>query len=105
MRRRSTLSRHEIPEQDDPLEPADDVTAQDLLLTVERSSTVYAALESLSPEQRQLLSLAFFRGYSHSEIAGFTGVPIGTVKTQIRRSLLALKGLIGESPEPQVQAS
>ena len=61
---------------------------QDLLLAVERSSAIHDALSKLEPHQRQLLALAYFRGYSHSELAQFTGMPLGTVKTQLRRTLI-----------------
>ena len=67
---------------------------QDLLIAVEQHSAVHAALEKLEPNQRQLLALAYFRGYSHRELADFTGMPLGTVKTQLRRTLAKLKELV-----------
>ena len=67
---------------------------QDLLIAVEQQSAVHAALEKLEPNQRQLLALAYFRGYSHRELADFTGMPLGTVKTQLRRTLAKLKELV-----------
>lgn len=67
---------------------------QDLLLAVERSSAIHDALSKLESHQRQLLALAYFRGYSHSELAQFTGMPLGTVKTQLRRTLMKLKELM-----------
>ncbi len=70
---------------------------QDLLIAVEQKSVVHAALEKLEPNQRQLLALAYFRGYSHSELAQFTGMPLGTVKTQLRRTLSKLKELVSAS--------
>jgi len=77
----------------------------DLLDSVERNSKLYNALNKLDDNQRQLLSLAYFRGYSHSELASFTDTPIGTVKTHIRRGIEKLKsimfadGLTGGSDE------
>ncbi len=70
---------------------------QDLLIAVEQKSAVHAALEKLEPNQCQLLALAYFRGYSHSELAQFTGMPLGTVKTQLRRTLNKLKELVSAS--------
>ena len=52
----------------------------------------------LGAPSRQLVSLAFFRGLSHEEIAQQTQLPLGTVKSQIRRALLSLRKALGESP-------
>jgi RNA polymerase sigma factor (sigma-70 family) len=49
-----------------------------------------AALADLSDVQREVLSLAYFGGYSQSEISRLTGIPLGTVKT---RTLAALRQL------------
>ncbi|MEA3278748.1 MAG: sigma-70 family RNA polymerase sigma factor [Pseudomonadota bacterium] len=72
-------------------ETGGDQQAQDLLLSVERGSRVHAALAHLRGQQRQLLALAYFRGLTHSELAQVTGLPLGTVKTQIRRTLTELR--------------
>lgn len=64
---------------------------QDLLLATEQHSAVHSALLKLDPEQRQLLSLAFFCDYSHQQLSELTGLPLGTVKSKIRRSLQILK--------------
>jgi len=55
---------------------------------------VHASLAQLPQVQRQLLGLAFFRGLSHQEIADSTEMPLGTVKSHIRRGLMALKQLL-----------
>lgn len=52
---------------------------------------VREALAQLPQDQRRLLEMAFFEGLTHSEIAGKTGEPLGTVKTRIRSGLLALR--------------
>jgi RNA polymerase sigma-70 factor (ECF subfamily) len=48
-------------------------------------------LQRLKPEHRVLLDLAYFRGYTHEEIADIENIPLGTVKTRIRSALLQLR--------------
>jgi RNA polymerase sigma-70 factor (ECF subfamily) len=52
---------------------------------------VHAALALLAPAQRQMVALAFFRGMTHEEIAAHAALPLGTVKSQIRRALDVLR--------------
>ncbi|MGB6875650.1 MAG: sigma-70 family RNA polymerase sigma factor [Candidatus Acidiferrales bacterium] len=52
---------------------------------------VKTALSSLPNGQREAIELAYFEGMSHSEIAGRTGAPLGTVKTWIRTAVDTLK--------------
>ena len=52
---------------------------------------VRGVLAQLPQEQRKALEMAFFEGMTHTEIAGKTGQPLGTVKTRIRSGLLALR--------------
>ena len=52
---------------------------------------VRGVLAQLPAEQRKALELAYFEGMTHSEIAGKTGEPLGTIKTRIRTGLLALR--------------
>ena len=57
----------------------------------ELAAACAAALHRLPESQAHALQLAFFRGWTHEEIAHATGEPLGTVKTRIRRGLLALR--------------
>jgi RNA polymerase sigma-70 factor (ECF subfamily) len=61
----------------------------------ESERSLNAALERLDPLPRQLLALAFYRGLSHDEIAQQTRLPLGSVKSHIRRALIALRGQLG----------
>ena len=69
----------------------EDTRPDDLLLLAQQSSRVRSALEKLSPERRQLVALAFFAGMSHSEMAEATHIPLGTVKSHMRRALRELR--------------
>lgn len=55
-----------------------------------------AALEELPPEQRKVIQLSIVDGLSHSEIAVRSGLPLGTVKTLIRRGLIRVRQALGE---------
>lgn len=68
---------------------------QDLLEATRAGTALHAAMRQLTPLQRQLLSLAFFQGLSHSEIVEHSGIPLGSVKTHIRRALGALRDILG----------
>jgi len=61
------------------------IVAQD-----DRRREVHAALETLPPEQKQVLDMAYFAGMTQAQIAEELGIPIGTVKT---RTLAAMKKL------------
>lgn len=66
-------------------------TPEALLEAAQQNSALRAALEQLNALQRQMLALAFFRGLTHEEIASQLALPLGTVKSHIRRALIALK--------------
>lgn len=51
-------------------------------------------LRQLSGNEREILSLSLYEGYSHSEIAKRLNMPLGTVKTRIRRSLIRLRAAL-----------
>jgi RNA polymerase sigma-70 factor (ECF subfamily) len=70
---------------------AQEVTADELLGFMQNESRMHAALERLSSERRELIALAFLRDLSHAEIAEHTGLPLGTVKSHLRRALLQLR--------------
>jgi RNA polymerase sigma-70 factor (ECF subfamily) len=53
------------------------------------------AIGTLEIEDQELLKLSIYQGYSHSEIAKLLNIPLGTVKTRIRRNLIKLKELFG----------
>lgn len=90
LRRRDQAQLHPDPLSLQTEVATDDVTPLELALLLERKSRAQDALASLPETQQQLLSLAFFKGLTHQEIAEHTGMPLGTVKTIIRTALLKL---------------
>lgn len=71
---------------------------EDLLAAAETGTQLHSALLGLEPLPRQLVALAFFRGLSHEEIADHTGLPLGTVKSHIRRALGRLRESLMPGP-------
>ena len=55
------------------------------------SEKVRSVLKDMPAPQRSALEMAYFEGYSHSEIAQKTGEPLGTIKTRIRAGLMLLR--------------
>jgi RNA polymerase sigma-70 factor (ECF subfamily) len=62
-----------------------------VLQLFKQDSAVFRTLAKLSPLRRRLIALAFFRGLTHEEIAKETELPVGTVKSHIRRALAAMR--------------
>jgi RNA polymerase sigma factor (sigma-70 family) len=69
----------------------DAITQEELLSLFHNGSRVQRALATLSPQRLKLVGLAFFEGLSAPEMAERTGMPIGTVKSHIRRALVELR--------------
>lgn len=75
-------------------EPEHDVTAEAAHASLE-ARRVRAALTQLTDVQREALELAYFGGYSHTEVAALLDLPVGTAKTRIRDGLIRLRDTIG----------
>lgn len=99
--RREARFQHEGLDHDAAPEVASDALGVDELLDLARHrSDLYQALMLLGSQPRQLVSLAFFRGLSHEEIALQTQLPLGTVKSQIRRALQSLRHILDDGAAP-----
>jgi RNA polymerase sigma-70 factor (ECF subfamily) len=76
--------------------PADEAT-EDEAIRRETSSELRGALRSLPDEQSRVIELAYFGGFSHSEIAEMLSMPLGTVKGRMRLGLEKIRVQIAES--------
>lgn len=76
------------------LKPVPESLASEQHTAIERcaeASLAASALATLNPRQRRVLSLAIGQGMTHAEIAAATDLPLGTVKSLVRRALVAVR--------------
>ena len=84
------------------LEPIDDCFDDDALQTksiLDQSTDVKIiseAINQFAEEDKELLSLSIYQGYSHSEISKLMNIPLGTVKTKLRRNLIKLREIFNQ---------
>ena len=79
------------------LEVAHDAVAEQVELRIE-GLRVAKAVGALPEVQREAITLAYFGGYSQSEIAALVGAPLGTIKTRMRDGLSRLRIEMGVTP-------
>jgi RNA polymerase sigma-70 factor (ECF subfamily) len=73
--------------------PYDSVSEQ--VQTSLEAQRVRRVLADLTPAQREAVTLAYFGGYTHTEVAELLTVPLGTVKTRIRDGLIRMRDALG----------
>ena len=98
LRKEGSVTRNQVPMEADY--DVQDHAALDPLantLGVEQGNELAEALKLLDGQQRQMIALAFYRGMSHQEIAEYSGEPLGTVKTILRRAQSILRGALTKS--------
>jgi RNA polymerase sigma-70 factor (ECF subfamily) len=88
-RRRARLSSAELPLLEH--EATDERDPEHYASVHQQARQVHRLISALPPAQAEVISLSFLRGLSHTEIAAGVGLPLGTVKTYIRRALLAMR--------------
>jgi RNA polymerase sigma factor (sigma-70 family) len=99
--RREARFKHDTLDDATTPEPASDAPPVDALLDLARHrSELHQALMMLGAQPRQLVSLAFLRGLSHEQIAEQMRLPLGTVKSQIRRALASLRQILDAGGMP-----
>jgi RNA polymerase sigma-70 factor (ECF subfamily) len=73
----------------------DDVEQPDRIMqAAQYAERLRQAMKGLSPEQYRLLQMAFFEDMPHQEIARTLNIPLGTVKSRIRRSMMVLREVL-----------
>ena len=80
---------------DMPEQASGEPDALDRLHTTREGKALHACLQQVEAERRRLVVLAFVEGLTHAEVASRTGQPLGTVKSTIRRALVALRACLG----------
>jgi RNA polymerase sigma-70 factor (ECF subfamily) len=71
--------------------PDETPLADDLLMDAERAARVHTCLETLDDNAATHIRAAFFEGYTYAQLAERAGVPLGTMKSWIRRGLIRLR--------------
>jgi RNA polymerase sigma factor (sigma-70 family) len=86
-------------------ELAEALQPTDFLEAADRKALLHTALQSLPAATRQMLSLAFFHDMSHAEISAHLHMPLGTVKSTLRRALLSLREHLQASGMPAARCA
>jgi RNA polymerase sigma-70 factor, ECF subfamily len=87
-------------ETEDEWDLVDPAGVEEQVETTQRGQAIRRAIARLPAEQQKALSLAYFKGMTHQEVADLIGEPLGTVKTRIRLALLKLRQLLESEKIP-----
>lgn len=87
-----------------PGEPDETADPLRLLATRQQVQALRVALRTLAPARRELVWLAYFDGLTQTQIAEHTGLPVGTVKSHLRRSLATLRAALQAADGRAAQA-
>lgn len=89
-------ARTELTDQIESFDAAsDEESPEEIVSRLSDADALKHCLGGLDETPRQTVLLAYVQGLSHGEIAARLGIPLGTIKSRIRRSLIALKECLG----------
>ena len=94
LRRGAMRQRHETSLELAETLPTSEPNPEAWSTATEQQQIIQKALATLSPEQRQVIEIAYYEGLSHSQITARLGLPLGTVKSRIRAGMLLLRDLL-----------
>jgi RNA polymerase sigma factor (sigma-70 family) len=94
--RRSAATRRAMPLDDAPDIADDAPTAAETLVQQEAEGQLHLCLDALEANQRESIRSAFFGGLTYAELAERKAMPIGTMKSWIRRGLIRLKACLDD---------
>jgi RNA polymerase sigma-70 factor, ECF subfamily len=84
----------EVPSHEPPEREDESPDALSRLISTSEGAALHRCLDQLEPGRRRLIVMAFVEGLSHGDLAARLTVPLGTVKSWIRRSLLSLRSCL-----------
>lgn len=77
-----------------PLMESVEATPLDATIQNDQRNRINQALGQIPAEQKEIIEIAYFQGYTQSEIAAELDLPLGTVKTRMRQGMIKLKEII-----------
>ena len=80
-------------------------TSEDQRTAIQEQHNVFSALQALHPTRRHLIIAAYIHGESREQISKRTGIPVNTIKTWIRRSLLEVESILQGKDKKREQVS
>lgn len=94
--RQRRAGRHRSVSIDSVAEPADRARLRDPAQLQDEARSAAEAFSRLSDEERHIIELSLYHGLTHERIAAHVNIPVGTVKTRIRRGLIRLREFMTE---------
>jgi RNA polymerase sigma-70 factor (ECF subfamily) len=94
--RRANPARRTVPVEDIAALPDETISASDQMDQDEAARRLHLCLDALDQPQRDAIRTAFFDGLTYAELADRTAVPLGTMKSWIRRGLMRLRDCLDD---------